>query len=158
MAFARWLQSAPWIVEVTENAVQISIVWLFHFLGYFLLVGSTVVVDLRVIGLAKQSLSASKLAKQLFPWIWVGWVLVALSGFIMFAGDATVFYPGTVFRIKVLVFLAATVAGYLVQRNVRKWDQLPSIPTGAKALALISLLLWIGMILASVEVPAFLPV
>jgi hypothetical protein len=43
-----------------------------------------------------------------------------------------------------------------VQRNVPKWDRLSAIPPGAKAIALISLVLWFGMILASVEVPAFI--
>jgi hypothetical protein len=38
--------------------------------------------------------------------------------------------------------------------GVPKWDQLPAIPAWAKIVAAISLLLWVGAILAGVEVPA----
>jgi hypothetical protein len=41
-----------------------------------------------------------------------------------------------------------------VQRGVAQWAQLPSIPASAKVLASISLLLWIGSILAGVEIAA----
>jgi uncharacterized membrane protein YbaN (DUF454 family) len=41
-----------------------------------------------------------------------------------------------------------------VQWNVPKWDRLPAMPAAAKTVALLSLLLWIGAILAGVEVPA----
>jgi hypothetical protein len=33
-----------------------------------------------------------------------------------------------------------------------KWAQLPAIPTGAKVIAFVSILLWIGSILAGVEI------
>ena len=156
MAFSRWIQHVPWVVEITGNAVQISIVWLFHFLGYFLVVGTTALVDLRILGLAGQRQSATKLAKLVFPWMWLGLLFVTVSGFIMFAGYASQFYPAGVFWIKISVFLLAIVFGIIVQNNVPKWDQLPSMPAGAKVVALLSLLLWVGTILASVEVPAFI--
>jgi hypothetical protein len=157
MEFSRWLQHVPWVVAITGNAVQISIVWVFHFLGYFLVVGSTTIVDLRILGLAGRNQSLEKLGRQLFPWMWVGLVFVTISGLIMFAGYAAQFYPAGVFRIKVLVFIVAIVFGVLVQRGLPKWEGLSPMPGSAKALAVISLVLWLGMILASVEVPAFIP-
>jgi hypothetical protein len=42
----------------------------------------------------------------------------------------------------------------VVQRNAAKWDVLPTIPPGAKLVALVSLLLWIGTIVMAVEIPA----
>ena len=88
--------------------------------------------------------------------MWLGLLFVTVSGFIMFAGYASQFYPAGVFWIKISVFLLAIVFGIIVQNNVPKWDQLPSMPAGAKVVALLSLLLWVGTILASVEVPAFI--
>jgi len=156
MSFARWLEHLPWVVELTGDAVQISIVWLFHFLGFFLAVGTTAILDLRVLGLAGRRLTIGQLAKQFSPWTWVGLVLAAVSGFLMFAGYAVQEYPAPIFRAKVLLFFIAILFGYLVQRNASKWDRFPSAPAGAKLLALCSLLLWIGVILISVEVPAFI--
>jgi hypothetical protein len=74
----------------------------------------------------------------------------------MFASDATTFAPNWVFHIKLAVIFLAVVFGIFVQWQARKWgkEDAPSIPAWGKALALISLLLWIGSILASVEVPS----
>ena len=152
------LQNVPWVVTVNSSAGIISIVWLIHYLGMFLMVGTTVFVDLRILGLAGHKLDTNRLAGALFPWMWVGLVMVMLSGFIMFAGQATTFYPATVFQIKLLVILLALIFGAVVQRRVAKWDRLAAASGGAKLLALVSLVLWIGAILASLEVAAFLPV
>jgi len=156
MAFSRWLEHLPWVVELTGNAVQISIVWLFHFLGYFLVVGTTTIVDLRILGLAGKGQNLDKLAKQLFPWTWLGLLFVTVSGFLMFAGYAGQFFPAGVFWVKIAVFVVAIIFGVIVQRNVPRWSSMASIPSSAKAIALISIILWFGMILASVEVPAFI--
>ncbi len=68
------LQNVPWIVTVNSSAGMISIVWLIHYLGMFLMVGPTVFMDLRILGLAGRKLDTSRLAGALFPWMWVGLV------------------------------------------------------------------------------------
>jgi hypothetical protein len=66
-----------------------------------------------------------------------------------------------VFRIKVLVVLLAIVVGALVERNVPKWEAMSAgssaLPASAKYVAALSIALWIGAVLVSVEVPAFIP-
>jgi hypothetical protein len=155
MAFCRWIEQAPWVLEITGSARQISIVWLFHFLGYFLVVGTTVFVDLRVLGLAGRRQSTTQLAKFVFPLTWVGLVFVTITGLIMFTGYAVELFAAWVFWIKITIFLLAIVFGLIVQANVPSWDRMPSTPSTAKVIAVLSLLLSIGTILASVEVPAF---
>ena len=156
--FFRNLENVPWIANTNGDAGLISLVWLAHYLGMFLLVGATVFVDLRLLGFAGQGYGVRKLASQLLPWSWVGVVMLLPSGFVMFAGQATVFYPATVFHIKLIVFVLALIVGILVQSKIPQWDQMPEIPPGAKFIAAISIVLWIGAILSSLEVPAFLPI
>lgn len=153
-----WLEQIPWIVTITNSAILISLVWLVHYLGFFLLVGTTAIVDLRVLGVAARNQKLAPLAGQLFPFAWTGLGLVIASGFIMFAGQATTFYPTAVFRIKMGMVLLAFVFGVIVQRKSLVWDRAPTVPAAAKWLAFASLALWIGTILAGLEVPAFIPV
>jgi hypothetical protein len=75
----------------------------------------------------------------------------------MFAGQATTFYPTAVFRIKMGMVLLALLFGMIVQRNLPVWDRAPSVPAAAKWVAFASLTLWIGAILAGLEVAAFIP-
>jgi hypothetical protein len=158
LRLCEWLEQLPWIVTITNSAVLISIVWLVHYFGFFLLVGTTALVDLRVLGAAARNQKLAPLAGLLFPFAWTGLGLVIASGFIMFAGQATTFYPTSVFRIKMGMVLLAFVVGIIVQRKSPVWDRAPSVPAAAKWLAIVSLALWIGAILAGLEVPAFVPV
>jgi uncharacterized membrane protein YbaN (DUF454 family) len=72
----------------------------------------------------------------------------------MFAGSATSYYGNDVFYDKMAVTLLAIVVNIIVQQKVRKWDTLPAMPAWAKLVALVSICLWIGAIIAGVEVPA----
>src|SRR4029077_17297575 len=91
------LEQIPWIVTITNSAVMISLVWLVHYFGFFLLGGTTAGVDLRVLGVAARNQKLAPLAGQVFPFAGTGVGLVVASGFIMFAGQATTFYPTAVF-------------------------------------------------------------
>jgi uncharacterized membrane protein len=122
----------------------------------FLLVGSIVMIDLHLMGLVAQRRPLKEVSAQFFPVMWIAMALNFLSGFVMFAGDATTFAPNWVFHIKMSVILLAVIFGIIVQVQARKWAQqeTPEIPFWGKALATVSLLLWIGSILAAVEVPS----
>jgi len=150
------LEQVPWIATINSTAWIISIVWLIHYLGVFLLVGTIVFLDLRVLGLAGKGHSVAQLAGALFPWTWTGLGMVVLSGLLMFAGQATTFYSAPFFRIKIAWLVLALIC-LIVQRKMPRWDRLMDLPPGAKWLAMASLVLWIGAILASLEVPAFTP-
>ena len=148
------LQDNSLIVTLNSVGWMAATLEIVHYFGMFVLVGSIAIVDLRVMGLAGQQQSATKIAQRLFPWMWAGLALNFLSGFVMFAGIAASYIPDPTFRVKMWVILAALVFGILVQWKVPAWDRSPGIPIWAKLVAAISLLLWVGAILAGNEVPA----
>lgn len=156
--FCEWLEQVPWIVAVNSSTTGAVIVELIHYISFFLLVGTIVFVDLRVLGIAARNKSVITLAEQLFPLSWVGLIFATLSGFILFAGDATAFFRADVFQFKILVILTAVIVGFLVQWQVTRPRRSPEISLAAgfatKSLAFLSLVLWIGAILASLEVAA----
>jgi uncharacterized membrane protein len=149
-----WLQHNSIIVLLNGTAWTAAATEVIHYFSMFVLVGSIAIVDLRVLGIAARSQSASLLAERLFPWMWAALGLNALSGCLMFAGDAPAYIPNSVFHTKVVVVSLAVVFGILVQWGVPRWDRLPAVPGWAKLVALVSLLLWVGAIIAGVEVPA----
>ena len=151
--FCEWLEHVSWIVAINNSVTSSVLVELAHYFGFFLLVGSFAIVVFRLLGLAGRREGIGQLAKQLFPLMWTGMALVFLSGFVMLAGQATLFVFNPVFHVKLLVIFFAVVLGFVVQRKAQGWAQLPSVPVAAKCFALISLLLWIGAILAAVEIP-----
>jgi len=152
--FCEWLEQTKLVSTIGGTGWMYVTFSVMHYFSWFVLVGTIVLIDLRVLGVAARSQSVSRLAGQLFPWTWTALGLALFSGFVMFATGAGDFYPDRVFRVKIGVIALALIFTFIVQRNVPKWDRAPSISAGGKLLAFISLALWVGTILAGVEVPA----
>ena len=150
----RWLQDNAFIDFVNGTAWTAAALEIVHYFSMFVLVGSVVIVDLRVLGLLGRRESTAQLADRLLPWIWYSLAWNALSGFFMFAGSATAYYRNDVFYDKVGVVALAIIATVIVQFEVRKWGKSSAMPARARWMAFISIVLWVGAIIAGVEVPA----
>lgn len=150
----RWLEQNPFIMWLDTNVVLSLVLEILHYSGFFLLVGATAIVDLRVMGLAGRKEQPAALSEQLLPWMWTGFAMALVSGFFMFSADALDFYLATWFRYKLIVIVIALIIGVLMFGKVRQSGESPSFSAPAKVAAFVSLILWIGAILVSVEVPA----
>jgi uncharacterized membrane protein len=150
----RWLQENSFIAAINGTAWTAAATEIIHYFSMFILVGSMVIVDLRVLGLVGRRQDATLLADRLFPWIWGSLAFNFLSGFLMFAGSATAYYRNDIFYDKMGVVLLAIFTNIIVQKKVRQWNQFPAMPAWAKLAAAVSIGLWIGAIVAGVEVPA----
>jgi len=151
--FFAGLEHAAWVMKIAETGWLYAAISVTHYFTLFVLVGTIVLVDLRILGVAARSQSVTQVADALFPWTWTALGLALLSGFLMFTTDGGDYYPDPVFRVKMTVILLALISAAIVQQNVRKWDQ-PVISTGAKLTAFVSIVLWVGAILAGVEIAA----
>jgi hypothetical protein len=151
---AEKLQDNSIIIFLTSTGWTAAGLAILHYYSMFVLVGSMVIVDLRVLGILGRNYNAVALARRIFPWVWLSLAVNLASGFLMFAGDATAYVPTWSFQLKILVVLLAIVFGMLVQWRIPKWGESPVQRTEAKVIAVISLSLWVGAILMGVEVPA----
>jgi hypothetical protein len=134
--------------------------WLFgivsvvHYFAAFSCVGTIVLLNLRVLGVADRNRALSPLAEQLRLCTWVGFGFAVVSGFLLFAIEAGDYAAATLFRVKALVIVLAVVSALVVEWSLPRWDRAQVTPVSAKLLALISIALWLGAILVSVEIPA----
>jgi hypothetical protein len=152
--FGEWIEHLSWISYMSSTAWLFSSVSVVHYFSFMVLVGTAVMVDLRVLGLAATRKPLAQIAEQLYPWMWVAFWLAIISGSLEAATDAGDYLPNFWYELKIFMVIAALIFVVIVQRGIPKWAQLPSIPTGAKVVAAISVVLWIGAILAGVELPA----
>jgi len=148
------LEQVGWVKFLATTAWLYSSVSVIHYFTLLFFIGTIVLVDLRILGLAGRGQTISLLADQLLPWTWIGFTLAMISGFLLFATDAGDYAPDRVFQAKMLVILMALIFTVIVHRGQRKWNQLPAVPAGVKVIAAVSLLLWLGAILAGVDIAA----
>jgi len=120
-----------------------------HITGIALLVGSIVILDLRLLGISR-SLPLRRLAAHTLPWSAASFALIVPSGLAMFVAHANDLMGNPVFALKIcLILLAGANAGIFhagVFRGAAQWDVDVMPPLAARVAAAVSLLLWLSVI------------
>jgi hypothetical protein len=150
--FGEWLESLGFARVLGTTAWLYASISVVHYFTLFILVGTSVLVDLRVLGLAGKRKPVTQFAEQIYPWMWTAFWLAIISGFLMVVSDAGDFFPDRIFKIKIIMIVVAVILVIIIQRSIPKWGQLSSIPIGAKVLAFFSLFSWLGAVLAAVDI------
>ena len=83
--FWTWLQETPIIDKIGDTALLYNTFSVLHYFSVFVMVGTTALVDLRVLGLAARRQSLAQVANQFFPWVWTAVSGGVVSGFFEFA-------------------------------------------------------------------------
>lgn len=143
-----------WVQYVSMTAWLYSGISAIHYFTLFIAVGTAVLVDLRILGLAGTTKPVVQFADQIYPWMWGAFWVAVLSGFLEFITDAGDYLPDWVFRTKMACILLAVIFTILVRLAVPRSGEVSSISVSAKVLAAFSLIFWIGSILAGVEIAA----
>jgi hypothetical protein len=145
-----------WVQYVSTTAWLYSGISTIHYFTLFITVGTAVMVDLRVLGLAGTRKPVVQFAQQVYPWMWGAFWVAIFSGFLEFITDAGDYLPDHVFETKMATILLAVVFTVLVWRSIPKaeTDKSGTLSGGSKVLAALSLIFWIGSILAGVEIAA----
>jgi len=120
-----------------------------HIIGFVVLVGSILALDLRLLGLGR-AIAIPPMAQLLLPLSRAGFLLAISMGFLLFSADASHVVKNPAFQAKLLL-IAAALANVVIAhsgpwRHVESWHD--KAPGAAKATALISLVLWLCAICA----------
>ena len=116
-----------------------------HTLGLGVLVGASTVIDLRLLGAAPRI--PLEPLRRLFPIMWAGFWVNAISGVALFAADATTKGTTTVFLSKLVIIVAAVVVLLSIKKTVYGHGRAAeNITVTVRALAAASLVLWLAAI------------
>ena len=147
-----WLNDTRLATSIRESEVVFPVIEAVHVLAIALLAGTVAIVDLRLLGLILKRERVSLVAGRLLPLTWAGFAVMLASGALLFLAEAAKSCANPVFRLKMLLLLAAglnpLVFHRTIYRRVAEWDQAPVVPRRARVMALLSLSLWSGIIVA----------
>lgn len=117
-----------------------------HTVGLGFVVGTCMVVDLRLLGCAPRI--PLKPVERFFPYLWAGFWISAISGTILLAADATTKVVSTIFYIKMSFITLGVCLIPLLRRSLRV-DAGGATPSPkARIVAAVSLACWAGAITA----------
>lgn len=146
-----WLENTPVALWVGESLYGYPFLLGLHAVGLAIVVGIFSMRDLRLLGLFSGISYAS--IDSLKKLAWTGFSINAISGCFLFTSQATTFVSNTPFLLKIsMIFLAAICAGVIQNRmhnEASAWDSSGTAAVGSvKAIAAVSLTLWIGAIVS----------
>jgi hypothetical protein len=146
--FLVWLESTP-----IANAIRTSI-WMYpafetgHYIGLSLLVGGIMLIDLRVLGVARSLPLRSMIG--LLPWVWIGFAINLATGSLLFIYGATNFGTNLAFGLKmtfmVLAGLNALAFQVATTRARYDWVGADRPPPAVKVFATLSFALWLCVV------------
>ena len=145
-AINTWVQSSEWLWPSLE---------ILHFIGLSLLLGSLLLIDLRMAGHIRALSPAA--AHKLLPCALLGFALLLVTGVLFFCGDPLRYAANIGFRFKMLLVIFAGINALVYAWQIKplmpRWDIHVQPPLLAKVVAYSSLAVWTAVLLLGRLIP-----
>jgi len=130
-------------IDILRNSkYAIPVIQSFHLFGITLLLGSMVILNLRLLGIGFRQLPMAALSRQIWPWAIGGLLLAIASGFLVFVPDPARYAANYAFRTKMVALCVAVAFQFLIYRKVVRSGTAESRSIRNIAVACCSLVLW----------------
>jgi hypothetical protein len=144
MPLMQWIESTWLDAAIRSSVAGIRIAEIVHLLGLALFGGTVFVLNLTLFGFGPPRRSLSRIAGELLPWTITGFLIMALSGSVLFLSSPEKFYLNPALRVKLAILVPAFAFQFTLHRKIA-FAHPPATPPKATLAACLSLLLWIGV-------------
>lgn len=152
LSVLQWLAATQWSIALHESVYVWPLLESLHVLCLALFVGTAVMLDLRLLGVATIHIPASAFTQRLLPWTRGAFVIMVVTGVLLFTATPVTYYNNLSLRIKLILMV---VAGFNVWffhartgRRIADWDSAVTPPAAARMAAIVSLAAWAGVVIA----------
>jgi hypothetical protein len=145
-----YLESSGLADNIRENDVLFPLIESVHVVSICLVVGSILVVDLRLLGLASIQRSVSQVTRGILPLTWSAFAVAVASGGLLFISNATKYLDNDCFIAKIVLIGAAglnmAIFHGIGARELPRWEHEARLPLPARLAGALSILLWISVV------------
>jgi hypothetical protein len=145
LPFFQWCQDSSLGVAIRESLWLFPIIEAVHLLALALIGGAVLVVDLRLAGLALNDEPVSTVASDAEPWLIGSLAMMIVTGILLFTSEALKCYYSPPFWLKMMFLALAIAFTFTLRRRVAATDGAGFLPGRARAVAIVSILLWSGV-------------
>jgi hypothetical protein len=149
LPFFEWCGNTWLGTSVRDNVWAFPVIETFHLLALAVLLGSVLIVNLRVFGLGQRYGSVAQTARDLEPWMWVSLGVLIASGIPMAFSEPMKCFESISFPIKMMLIVVGTAAQVTI---LRKWI-VDGAAGRAKLAASMSIAVWTLVGLAGKGIP-----
>jgi hypothetical protein len=145
-----YLEDSALADTIRENDLLFPLIESVHVLAICLVVGSILVVDLRLLGLASIDRPLSRVSHSILPLTWCAFAVAVVSGGLMFISNAAKYLGNGYFVAKIALIAAAglnmVIFHAISARDMPKWENDPRLPLPARVAGGLSILLWVAVV------------
>lgn len=153
MEWAQSIQDSPLGVVLSESPLAFPVIEGLHLIGLSVSVGLLFLIDLRLLGVLLRDVPLLDVLGQLRRYVLAGFVLVFVTGMLLFWAEAPALVTSPAFPFKILFIALAGLNALYFERHVLRE---PVWPAAVKRAGLASLILWTLVIICGRLIP-YLP-
>jgi hypothetical protein len=151
--FCHWLQNTDFGLFVSGSTWVFPWVQLIHYTGMGMWVGSSVLIDLRIMGLVKPDQTIGKFTRSLLAFNWIALCIGIVGGVSLFSANASSYLTNAAFDIKFpLLCFGILYHGFLQGKALKAKTEF-SMPGGFKLAAFAEIAIWFFVVLAATRIP-----
>ena len=154
LSFFQWCQQSSVSLYIHESMWAFAVTETIHIVCLAILLGSTLMIDLRLLGKGMTREPVAELSKTLLPWIWSTLVVNVITGIMMFDSEAVKLSQSGPFFFKMIFLFLAVLFHLTVHRKVTASDAKEGTGS-AKLAASLSLGCWLSVALAGRAIAFF---
>jgi len=149
LGFFEWLADTPWSVDLHESRYAYPIIESVHVWTMAVFFGLAVMFDLRLLGWTFRNVPISQFNRRVLPWTIGAFVIMVISGTLLFFAIPLRSYQNIFFRAKMVLLVLAGLNAWFF--HARVYPRLiaggdDSETKGARMAGALSLALWIGVV------------
>jgi hypothetical protein len=152
LPFCQWLADTPGSIALHESLYMYPLVESAHVLTLCLFLGMAIMFDLRLLGVALRRVPITEMKRRLGPWMTIGFIVMVITGTLLFYAIPIRSYQSIWFRGKVVALILAGLNAFVfhagIDRRVAEWDLAPVPPPAARRAGATSLVLWAIIVVA----------
>ena len=152
LPFCQWLAETPGSIALHESLYMYPLIESAHVLTLCLFLGMAIMFDLRLLGVALRRVPITEMKRRLGPWMTIGFIVMVITGALLFYAIPIRSYQSIWFRGKVVALILAGLNAFVfhagIDRRVAAWDLAAVPPPAARRAGATSLVLWAVIVVA----------
>jgi hypothetical protein len=141
-----WLEALPFSSAIRASAALSSIFNLIHLLAIVMLIGSVLIVDLRLLGRGMIRQPLAQVALDARPWMVAALVVLLITGIPQLTSTAMKQYYSPHFWWKMSTLAIALTFTFTLRHSVTQADEASSSPFWRSVVGAVSIALWLSIV------------
>ena len=150
-----WIENTRLGHGIRESKWTFTLSEVAHLLGLTVLLGTVLLLALRLFGFVLQKKSVASIAREMMPLSIGALVATLLTGTLLFTSEATKCWANIAFRYKMLFLLLALLFQFTGMQKVARAEDQRFSPLTRKVTAFVAIFLWFGVAAAGRAIAFF---